>query len=192
MEKMDEFEDMKQQWEVLQNKLKEQQNMDRKFLNRALRSKTNSLSRTMWCFTVAGFVIAPTCAYLLYLLGLNQNIAIYLVVALFIVSFLRLYNTLILPNPASSSRSISQMLADMARFRKVYVFVVILGLLMIMGLVVWVAIDGFGIDGSDNLTIPFVFGTTLGLLIAIFINKKLMNQVSEIREDLNALKEFEK
>lgn len=78
---------------------------------------------------------------------------------------------------------------DILRFRKVYVVNVWLGMIVLLIAIVWCFV--LGVEWNSNV-ISATIGGVLGIVLGMCMNKKVLNHLRALREDLKTLNDWNK
>ncbi|MDD2293379.1 MAG: hypothetical protein PHD07_04120 [Bacteroidales bacterium] len=185
---MDNIDEMKEQWTLLQNKLNQQQIINQQLLSRTVTSNVNKLSNFMWIMAIVALFVSIPCIWLLvYSYGFFKDVAIFLTIGMVLEVVLHVYNTLILPKASDASIDPVAFQDKMMKFRKVYIANIYFGLILLLVCIVWSLIKGFEMS---YLVVAGAIGGVIGLIIGMLLNNRVLNNVRAIREDAQTMKSW--
>jgi len=188
MKIMDNIDEMKEQWTLLQNKLNQQQIINQQLLSRTVTSNVNKLSNFMWIMAIVALFVSIPCIWLLvYSYGFFKDVAIFLTIGMVLEVVLHVYNTLILPKASDASIDPVAFQDKMMKFRKVYIANIYFGLILLLVCIVWSLIKGFEMS---YLVVAGAIGGVIGLIIGMLLNNRVLNNVRAIREDAQTMKSW--
>lgn len=185
---MENIDEMKEQWALLQNKLNQQQIINQQLLSRTVTSNVNKLSNFMWGMSLIALFISVPCIWILvYGYGFFKDVAIFLTIGLVIEVVLHIYNTLILPKASDVTLDPVVFQNKMMKFRKVYIANIYFGMALLLVCLIWCLIKGFNFS---PIVISGIIGGVVGGVIGMLLNNKVLKNVQAIREDAQTLKSW--
>ena len=179
--------EMRHQWELLQNKLNDQKELSRTLLSKSARSHSRWLITYLRLMTAFSFIFGlPACAYL-NKIGLNDNVSVFLAVVIAIQGVVMLIESFLIPNPSDLSKNVMEINDAIIRFRKIYIADMIFGILCILTAAIWC----FTLDFEwSPVIIGAITGGVIGIIIGISFDKRALRQAKGRKEDIQVLQNW--
>ena len=187
-----ELEQLKQQWDILHAKLDEQQIINKKLMENAVKGKAKSISNENWSglilviFTIP-FVIIMQCNYK----GLDSKVFYF---ALFLLSYsllFSIYSTLFF-DKVMKKRSILEREKGLLKFKRINNLSTFIAIVLAIIFMVWEIITMYNQFLQTNKLGIAIFGFVSAIAFGFWVTYKYYRKINELQQSISDLKEFEK
>ncbi|MFR9513065.1 MAG: hypothetical protein SNF69_05455 [Rikenellaceae bacterium] len=192
MENNFELEEMKQQWSTLQTALNNQKEVNIKLI---LRDATKRVSWNSSFLKVVSFVTmlltVPYCLFALPYYGVPQPICITLTALFIVITFNAFYMSRLVQTPNNSNLDMLQYSKALIKFKKHYLRSKIFGISSLIALIIWI-VTYMGLDMTNPMVISAIIGGTIGAIIGISLNFRVLSNIRELQNDIDLIENLEK
>ncbi len=187
-----ELEQLKQQWDILHAKLDEQQIINKRLLENAVKGKVKSISNENW----SGLILVIFTIPFIWIMqhnykGLDTNVFYFGLFLMFYSLLFSIYSTFFF-DKVMKKQSIIKREKGLLKFKKInYVstfIVVILGFVFM----VWVTISMYEQLVQAKMLEIAILTFVAALAFGIWVTYKYFRKVNELHQSISDLKEFEK
>ena len=187
-----ELEQLKQQWDILHKKLDEQQIINRRLMENAVRGKVKSISNENW----SGLILVIFTIPFIWIMqhnynGLDTRVFYFGLFLMFYSLLFSSYSTFFF-DKAMKKKSIIEREKGLLKFKKINNLSTFI--LSILGLIfmIWLTISMYkDLEKANLLTISILFFVA-AIVIGAWGTYKYLRKINELHQSISDLKEFEK
>lgn len=175
------FEQMKEQINLLKNKLNNNSSINEYLFKKAINNNRSKIDRTMKQFLYLGIctlLLAPPIFY--KLLGASIGFILFIVIGLMCAIIAQIYSIHMLPNSENINNNVLTYDKTIYKFINYCKYRYIIGLIYIIILGVWTAFE----FNKFEFLFPMIIGGSIGFIMGTYTTISIIKAAKEIREDI--------
>ncbi|MDO5665261.1 MAG: hypothetical protein Q4G63_08405 [Bacteroidia bacterium] len=187
-----ELEQLKQQWDILHKKLDEQQIINKRLMENAVKGKIKSISNENW----GGLILVVFTIPFIWIMqhnykSLDTDVFYFALFLMFLSLLFSIYSTFLF-DKTMKKKSILEREKGLLKFKKInYISTFIITVLAIV-FMVWVVISMYKQFMQANMLEIAILFFIAAMGFGIWVTYKYFRKINELHQSISDLKEFEK
>ena len=187
-----ELDELKQQWELHQQKLDEQELINKRLMENAVKQKIKSISNENWSGLLLVIFTIPFIWIMQYNYnGLDTNVFYFGLLLMFSSLIFSIYSTLNFDN-VMKKKSIMEREKGLLKFKKINYISSFVGIVLGVVFMVWVTISMYEQLVKSKMVEIAIFSFIDAMAFGGWGTYKYFRKINELHQGISDLKEFEK
>ena len=187
-----ELDELKQQWELLHQKLDEQELINKRLMENAVKQKIKSISNENWSGLLLVIFTIPFIWIMQYNYnGLDTNVFYFGLLLMFSSLIFSIYSTLNFDN-VMKKKSIMEREKGLLKFKKINYISSFVGIVLGVVFMVWVTISMYEQLVKSKMVEIAIFSFIAAMAFGGWGTYKYFRKINELHQGISDLKEFEK
>ena len=187
-----ELDELKQQWEMLHQKLDEQELINKRLMENAVKQKIKSISNENWSGLILVIFTIPFIWIMQYNYnGLDTNVFYFGLLLMFSSLIFSIYSTLLF-DKIMKKKSIMEREKGLLKFKKINYISSFVGIVLGVVFMVWVTISMYEQLVKGKMVEIAIFSFIAAMAFGGWVTYKYFRKINELHQDISDLKDFEK
>ena len=187
-----ELDELKQQWELLHQKLDEQELINKRLMENAVKQKVKSISNENW----SGLLLVIFTIPFIWIMqhnykGLDTNVFYFGLLLMFCSLVFSIYSTLLF-DKIMKKKGILDREKGLFKFKKVNYASTFIGIVLGCVFIIWVTISMYEDLLKRNMLEIAVFSFIAAMAFGGWVTYKYIRKINELQQNISDLKDFEK